>query len=172
MVSTPAFSAIDPPWSPSVYRCVRLRTVYGVLVHNRSFGSKASLVSRDMFPRLPLPLRRRCSPVVCYPAPAIGVWFDRSPLKMAQLTMINEFTGVPGHPRCPEIEQPRCDREVGRVHAVARRSRACTVGQLRGNGRGACVQAVPYGTSDVRRGSVHVSVLASKTSKPQRQKPQ
>ena len=92
MVSTPAFSAIDPPWSPSVYRCVRLRTVYGVLVHNRSFGSKASLVSRDMFPRLPLPLRRRCSPVLCYPAPAIGVWFDRSPLKMAQLTMINEFT--------------------------------------------------------------------------------
>src|ERR1035437_2673514 len=64
----------------------------GVLVHNRSFGSKASLVSRDMFPRLPLPLRRRCSPVLCYPAPVIGVWFDRSPLKMAQLTMINEFT--------------------------------------------------------------------------------
>src|ERR1019366_5720605 len=83
---------ITPALSPSVYRCVRLRTVYGVLVHNRSFGSKASLVSRDMFPRLPLPLRRRCSPVLCYPAPAIGVWFDRSPLKMAQLTMINEFT--------------------------------------------------------------------------------
>src|ERR1035437_7043589 len=64
----------------------------GVLVHNRSFGSKASLVSRDMFPRLPLPPLRRCSPVVCSPAPVIGVWFDRSPLKMAQLTMINEFT--------------------------------------------------------------------------------
>ncbi len=30
--------------------------------------------------------------MLCYPAPAIGVWFDRSPLKMAQLTMINEFT--------------------------------------------------------------------------------
>ena|ERR1022692_2906976 len=75
-------------------------------------------------------------------------------------------------PLCPEIEQPRCDREVGRVHAVARRSRACTVGQVRGNGRGACAQAVPYGTSDLSRGSVQVSVLASKTSKPQRQKPQ
>ena len=45
-----------------------------------------------MFPRLPLPPLRRCFPVVCYPAPVIGVWFDRSPLKMAQLTMINEFT--------------------------------------------------------------------------------
>jgi hypothetical protein len=31
-------------------------------------------------------------PGVVLPRPAIGVWFDRSPLKMAQLTMINEFT--------------------------------------------------------------------------------